>query len=199
MRLVNLKQGLVIRPLELRDVYELKNWARHDNPLLQDYDFPYTSDKSLENWYLWKTMPTHNRYFAIQHKGKMAGYLGLKHLSLLHGRAELGIVLNPAIMDQGIGTQTLRMFLHYYFEEMDMKELNLEVAAYNERARKVYERLGFVETKKNWSQYPNEEPPEYFEDRGYGEVFRYRLGKWESLFIRMILTKKAFYERERVR
>ena len=46
-------------------------------------------------------------------------------------------------VDQGFGTEALTLFLDYYFNMLGYKLLKLDVAAFNKRAIRCYEKSGF--------------------------------------------------------
>lgn len=135
---------VIIRPLELKDVFSMRNWGIHDNPLLSDYNFPHMNDIQIKKWYKYKTNSIFNKYYGVLNKtDKLIGYLGIKDIKYIRRESTLGIVFDPSYVDNGYGSETLREFLKYYFNDMKMKRMYLEVAEFNHRAYKVYEKMGF--------------------------------------------------------
>ena len=142
MRLVGSR--VIIRPLELKDVYEMKNWGFHKNPLLDDYNFPDMVDSQIKKWYKYKTNSFFNRYYGILNKDyRLIGYLGIKNIKFVRRESTLGLVLDPNYINKGYGTEALWEYLNYYFNQLKMKKMDLEVAEFNQRALKVYEKVGF--------------------------------------------------------
>lgn len=45
---------------------------------------------------------------------------------------------------RGVGTEATRLLLRYAFEQLGMHRVELQVYAFNDRARHVYEKVGFV-------------------------------------------------------
>jgi RimJ/RimL family protein N-acetyltransferase len=73
------------------------------------------------------------------------GSLDLRDIGLTSGGAGLGIVIgDPADTGHGYGTDALAILLEFGFGELRLERMWLDVFAFNERARHVYERLGFV-------------------------------------------------------
>lgn len=137
-------ERIVIRPLSLEDVFNMRKWGVHKNPLLSDYNFPEMSDGQIKKWYELKTRSFFNKYFAILSKEDvLIGYMGVKEIKFLKKESTLGIVFDPDLVDSGYGTETLEYFLREYFDQMNMKRMYLEVAEFNKRARRVYEKMGF--------------------------------------------------------
>jgi RimJ/RimL family protein N-acetyltransferase len=54
------------------------------------------------------------------------------------------ISLGPRGRDRGLGTESVRMIVGYGFEQLRMHRIALEVHSHNPRARRVYEKVGFV-------------------------------------------------------
>lgn len=135
---------IIIRPLELKDVFYMRNWGYHDNPLLSDYNFPIMTDEEIKRWYRIKTGTFFNRYYGVLNKNhRLIGYLGIKDIKLLRKMSTLGIVFDPNYVEKGYGTETLTEFLNYYFRQMKMKTMILEVAEFNYRAYRLYTNIGF--------------------------------------------------------
>lgn len=151
-------ERIIIRPLELEDVFHMRTWGTHKNPLLEDYNFPDMTDKEIKKWYDIKTKSFFNKYFGIlTRENKLIGYMGMKEIKYLKKESTLGIVLDPNFLDMGYGSEVLECFLKEYFTAMQMKVMYLEVAEFNRRATRVYEKMGF----KNVGYYLEE----FFDDQ----------------------------------
>lgn len=135
---------VTIKPIQLEDIYLLRDWGTHDNPLLADYNISELTYEELEKWYYSKTRNSRNRYFSIfNEKNRLIGYLGIKSIRKLLKDSLLGIVIDPNYVNLGYGTDAIMTFLDYYFNEMKMKRLYLEVAKFNKRAISCYKKCGF--------------------------------------------------------
>lgn len=53
-------------------------------------------------------------------------------------------LIGPIGRDRGLGTEAVRLVVGYGFEELGLHRISLEVFAFNPRARRVYEKVGFV-------------------------------------------------------
>ncbi len=137
-------ERVTIRPLKVEDVFYMRKWGYHDNPLLSDYNFPTMADNEVHTWYKYKTLPWFNRYFGVLNEENiLIGYMGIKNIKKVKKESTLGIVFDPNYVDKGYGSETLRVFLNYYFKQLKMKRMYLEVAEFNKRAYKAYENIGF--------------------------------------------------------
>lgn len=135
---------ITIGELKLEEVYQMRSWGVHENPLIEDYNFPPMDDDEIKIWYRSKTNTMSNKYYAIKNEDdKLIGYMGIKEIKRLRRQSTLGIVMDPSNVDKGYGTETLETYLNYYFTEMKMRSMLLEVAEFNRRAYRVYEKMGF--------------------------------------------------------
>ncbi|MCK7625485.1 GNAT family N-acetyltransferase [Streptomyces sp. RS10V-4] len=75
------------------------------------------------------------------------GYLGDLALSRIdrdnaHGSFRIALV--PGATGRGLGSEATRLLLRHAFDRVGLHRVQLEVFAFNERARRAYERCGFV-------------------------------------------------------
>ncbi|MEY8416596.1 GNAT family protein [Tissierella praeacuta] len=187
---------IIIKELQLEDVYEMRNWGNHESPLIEDYNFPPMNNKEIKIWYEMKARKLFNKYYGIRNEeGYLIGYMGIKNIRVIRRESTLGIVLDPNHVDKGYGTEILDTFLRYYFTKMNMRKMFLEVAEFNKRAYRVYEKIGF----KPVAYYLDE-----FFDSGLDLSNMYYLEQKSSFVIgdkkiynyiyKMVLTKKRFFE-----
>lgn len=73
------------------------------------------------------------------------GTIGLHGLDLRNGSAEFGIAIGEKTeWNKGQGTDALRAICDFGFGELRLERISLTVYANNERARRAYEKAGFV-------------------------------------------------------
>lgn len=190
-----------ITPMKLEDVYSLKKWGSHENPLLADYNLPQLSDKELKEWYYYKTNRARQKYFSVfNEENKMIGYFGIKQIRRILKDAVLGIVFDPNYVNQGYGTETIRTFLDYYFNVLNMRRLYLEVTKYNKRALRCYEKSGFKIVGEYLDEFFNQNidrnNPYFLREQS---SFVIKKGKIYNYIYKMEIDKKAFLEmRDRI-
>lgn len=108
-----------------------------------------------ESWRRALDLPGWERCWAAMVEDKAIGHLDLTggHLySSLH-RARLGIGVERAYRAQGIGSALLEAAIRWAKAERELSWVDLSVFAHNERARALYERLGFRETGRTLDAY----------------------------------------------
>ena len=70
------------------------------------------------------------------------GFIGLDHLNQI---AEAGIFIgNKNYWNKGYGTESFQLLLDYGFKALNLHSVMLRVYSFNERAIRVYEKLGFT-------------------------------------------------------
>ncbi|MCC7364615.1 MAG: GNAT family N-acetyltransferase [Dehalococcoidia bacterium] len=85
-------------------------------------------------------------HFAVFERatGKPAGEVSLRTLGPENRCAELAVLLGPEARGRGLGTDTVRVACRFGFEMMNLHRIELRVSAANARARRTYEKAGFV-------------------------------------------------------
>ena len=136
------KHGIDVAPLEEAHVRDFLTWTDYEDPLFSMYNFMEDED-TVGDWYRWKTKGHRDQYFAILKAGRAVGYMGLKHISLITRTAEVGIILDRAVIDRGVGRAAMHWLMNYGFSTLGLERILLEVLPWNGRAMHLYASLGF--------------------------------------------------------
>ncbi|HET8695631.1 MAG TPA: spermidine N1-acetyltransferase [Aquabacterium sp.] len=158
---------LRLRPLEredLRFVHELDN-----NETVMHYWFeePYEAFVELCDLYDKHIHDQSERRFVAEHDQDRVGLVELVEINHIHRRAEFQIIIAPQHQGKGYATEATRLALDYAFTVLNLYKLFLIVDCDNERAVKVYRKLGFVEEGRLRH--------EFFVDGEYRDVLRMAL------------------------
>jgi RimJ/RimL family protein N-acetyltransferase len=90
----------------------------------------------------------HDRWFFVicrLEDDRPVGTLSLEGVDLVNGNAGLGILVgDPADTGRGYGSDAMAALLDFGFGSLRLERIWLDVYEFNDRARGVYERLGFV-------------------------------------------------------
>jgi len=67
------------------------------------------------------------------------------------GQMAIGLGLKPELTGQGLGKEFTRACIEFGIQRLNYKGNNVKlmVASFNERAIKIYKKLGFKETERN--------------------------------------------------
>lgn len=86
------------------------------------------------------------RTLAIEdHSGRHIGNVMYYNIDHAHGEAELGITIGVReYWGQGYGTDAVRAFLNHLFTETSLRRVYLKTLDWNERARRAFQKAGFV-------------------------------------------------------
>lgn len=148
---------LLIDKLTLNDAYQMMKWKRAEDILKREYHFLTTRDGDVERWYNNRMDRVDMRSFAVRtHEGKAIGFISIRNISKLFKTATLGITFNMDYLELGYGTESLKLFLNYYFEELQMRVLYLDVASHNKRAINCYKRVGFKQRRRYYAKLEEE-------------------------------------------
>lgn len=79
-------------------------------------------------------------------KDKMIGTIGLHKIDNINRTATLGIFIgNRDYWSKGYGTEAIQLLLDFGFNYLNLKNIDLAVMEFNQRAVKCYEKCGFKE------------------------------------------------------
>jgi RimJ/RimL family protein N-acetyltransferase len=88
-----------------------------------------------------------NVFFAIETKGSVhIGNINFHEMSAERRKARLGVVIgDKAYWSKGYGTDAMRTFLRFGFDELNLHRVDLTMDIDNARAIACYRKCGFVE------------------------------------------------------
>ena len=186
-----------LKPIELEDVYQMINWGSHENTLLFDYNLPSFTAEELEEWYNYKTNSFRKKYYSVfNEEDKLIGYIGIKNIRKILKESTLGIVIDPNYVNMGYGTEIIQTYLYYYFNELNMKTMYLEVAKFNKRAIKCYEKCGFSIVSTYLAKFYNQnlklEDPYYLEEKS---AFEIKHGRIYNYIHKMKISREEYFEK----
>ena len=143
---------VAIRPMTRADVDAFAGWARHDDPLFRHYNVPLLSRTDADAlWSMLTSEPAQRRPFAGLAGDRVVATLMMRKIDLPPGSCELGVMLDPAYLGQGLGKRILRAFMAV-LETDGFRRVHLEVAGYNERAIATYRAVGFAACGEHWAE-----------------------------------------------
>lgn len=165
-RWIGLGQITRVRMFTRHDVDRWAEWTPHADPLYSSYNPQPMSGTMRDSWFDDLVQRQGQQPYAIENlERRLVGRLFLRHVRQREGTAVLGIDLDASCLGQGYGTDALRAFLAYFFGPARFNKMYLSVAAFNERARRSYDRCGFQQFSSHWQVLKSEanvlEDPRY--------------------------------------
>ena len=88
---------------------------------------------------------TRPRFYVITRDGAPIGYFRTSHWDEAAGQVSIGCDLHADHRGQGLAQAAYRLFLRHLFEDRGITKVSLEVLEHNAPARRLYQRLGFVQ------------------------------------------------------
>jgi len=76
--------------------------------------------------------------------GQFVGEVVFNEWSAQNHSCNFRIMIGPRGRDRGLGTEAIRLFIGYGFEQLGLHRISLDVLAFNPRGRRAYEKVGFV-------------------------------------------------------
>lgn len=147
-------------------------WAVERHDLLKNYQ--WANDRELirlagmnplpksiweiERWYENSTTSPNTTVFAIKSlDGEYLGNIELSDMEVRVGRAEVGIIIGEqSSWGRGIGTDAVHTLCKFAFEELRLHRLEARVLDHNERAQRIFTKVGFkaegVERQSHYSE-----------------------------------------------
>lgn len=135
-------------PFELEDSKFYRQWVNDEGMArLLGRATPVT-ESGHENWYKSLTGSSSTVVFAVRHleTGQYLGNVWLHGIHWVNRNAELRILLGaPVEGAKGLGSRACRLLLRFAFEKLGLHKVYLYVSSQNPRARRAFEKAGFVE------------------------------------------------------
>ncbi len=141
-------QNLIMRELERGDLPILNEW-RNDPDVMHflGNNFLFISSDVDEAWFdQYLKHRDRNVRLAMIHKkdGRYLGNVNLTNIHPINRAAEFSIVIgNKEYWGHGFGEEATRVMLDHGFLNLNLHRIYLSVIAYNDRALKLYEKIGF--------------------------------------------------------
>ncbi|MFN2223586.1 MAG: GNAT family N-acetyltransferase [Candidatus Promineifilaceae bacterium] len=147
----NILRGETVRltALEQEDLTAIGRWYK-DAGFARLFDATPAAPKSasqLTHWLDEVQKDKNGFLFAIRpvKEDTLLGYVELDGILWSQGNAWLALGLGQRDnWGKGYGTEAMQLALAFAFDELNLHRVQLSVFAYNERAIRLYEKLGFV-------------------------------------------------------
>lgn len=133
----------VLRPVQESDLASIEAWDQ--DPLIIPLMGQRFTNQSVEQWFEAVSTGRDCLAYAIETQdGTLIGELELAHVNRRLGSAELRICIgNSACWGLGYGSDSLQNALRCAFKELGLRTVYLRVYQSNQRAIRLYLRMGF--------------------------------------------------------
>jgi RimJ/RimL family protein N-acetyltransferase len=104
---------------------------------------PPLTEEQARAWV--ENIASHPAAWVIEHQGRAIGEILLDNFVEADGRAGLIIgILDATALGRGLGTEAIKAIAEFSFDVLKLHKLSMRVLAFNTRAIRAYERVGFV-------------------------------------------------------
>ena len=189
-------ERVIVRDMREDDLREMEAWRPFDDPWYKLWNIQPRTSLTRAVWLLVNSRDASRLWLTVERRsdGKVIGSVTLRE-ALPPVSARLGVTFGADYVDQGLGTEALSLFLQYYFKDLAYRQLRLDVAATNERARHVYERLGFRYVGQQYRTVPADLDLGFLEQSRFSRFsgsFRRRAGRLQLLYYDMVLLRDQY-------
>ncbi|MEV1050845.1 GNAT family protein [Streptomyces sp. NPDC059017] len=107
---------------------------------------PPFPDERLRSWYATRGDQPDRLDLGVvdRDSGELVGEAVLNNWDERNGSCNFRILIGPRGRDRGLGTEAVRLVTGYGFERLGLNRISLSVYDFNPRARRAYEKAGFV-------------------------------------------------------
>lgn len=103
---------------------------------------PLTEDQA-KAWVA--NIASHPAAWVIEYEGRAIGEILLDNFVEADQRAGLIVgILDPNALGKGLGTEAIKAIAEFSFDSLGIHKLSMRVLAFNTRAIRAYERVGFI-------------------------------------------------------
>ena len=174
-----------IHNMNIKEACQMRDFAPHEDKLYADFNFPDYSDEEMISWFKIKTEKGRVLIAIKDMQDNVIGYMTLRKINYIFKTSEMGIIINPAKINMGYGTDAINCLKRWYFEKLKFKKLYLTVAFYNERALAVYKKIGFIPKHFLYERFINDEV-DVFLDKNYEPIKKYFKKTFSKIYIKCI-------------
>ena len=141
-------EDIGFRPIDESDLEKLRIFHNENETMLfLGRAELFSSLDQLQWWKMMSSSPTNRTYCIIKDSYKnVIGVLRNNNIDHINKNCEVGIDLLPEFRGKGHGYKSYKTALEYLFDHLGMHTVYLRYIAFNEKAGKLYEKLGFRRT-----------------------------------------------------
>jgi aminoglycoside 6'-N-acetyltransferase len=143
---------VTIRPVVWDDLPALCRW--YNDPIVMREvrveRYKPTLEEVQRLWPVWQNPgPTDFHMYVICLNDKTIGEIGYRYQDTDQHSASLDIKIGePSLWSQGLGTEAIKLFVAYLFDQLHCQHVIAEPGDWNKRSLRLFEKCGFKEIKR---------------------------------------------------
>ncbi|PKF32495.1 GNAT family N-acetyltransferase [Macrococcoides caseolyticum] len=110
----------------------------------EEANHPSFLHSEIEDWYSSLAVADNRLDLAIEYKDKLIGEVVLNEYDEVKAEANFRVLMDTNYTSKGIGNKSITLFLDYACRHLPIRRFVLGVYVFNDRARYVYEKVGFT-------------------------------------------------------
>ena len=115
-----------------------------DDADLKELSQDFSVLENLSETRLYPSNMPSSMVFRIEYEDKLIGEIGFRTIKWFNRKAEISLVVTPEYQGKGHGKQALLLLMQFAFKKMNLYRLEAEVIDYNDKAKSLFEKAGFV-------------------------------------------------------
>lgn len=135
-------KNYTVRHIQMADLPDLARWPKFEEKTLSWANFSATTPSLQSRWYQNSVKPKVAWLTIKDDENELIARSSLTQPET-HQHLVFGIVIRPDLIGFGIGTEITQGIMRLAFELTDVDGIWLESHYKNERARRVWEKIGF--------------------------------------------------------
>lgn len=139
-------EKVIIRPFKDEDFPYIEECLKDPEVIKLTGSSPECDREVTLNWYKTRNDQTDRLDLAIVDKSldMLVGEVVINLYDKENESMNFRILIGPRGRNRGLGTEATQRIIDYIFENTKLNQLTLSVFDFNPRAKKVYEKVGFV-------------------------------------------------------
>lgn len=145
---VIVKDRVMLRPLEERDLEIVRQWRNQDHIRVNFVHSSYITREEQKKWYQVYLQRDNDLMFIIEDAGEIkrpVGTAALYHIDCINLKAEFGRLMigHAGVRRKGMAFKATRLLCRFAFKILGLKEIYLRVFSGNRPAVGLYQKAGF--------------------------------------------------------
>ena len=138
---------ILLRPFQKEDVSAMEECLSDPEVLKLTGSSANFTKASINQWYSSRNEQENRLDLAIviKNDATVVGEVVVNEYDETKHSMNFRILIGPKGRNQGFGTEATKLIIDYVFQNSDLRQITLGVYSFNPRAKKVYEKIGFVD------------------------------------------------------
>lgn len=139
-------EKVILRPFQSSDLPYIEECLNDPEVIKLTGSTPDIDKEIMNQWYSTRNEQKNRLDLAIvdKHLNIVVGEVVVNEYEEQHQSMNFRILIGPRGRNRGLGTEATQLFIDYVFQHTNLKQLTLSVFDFNPRAKRVYEKTGFV-------------------------------------------------------